>query len=196
MATITALTPELLTKYKTLDNILYAEFENLDAELFKQLFIMLDEYRRIGNNEREIKFIETVFKNNLNINDKIKNYNTRLFDIFDNSYLTYDISKLLLLNINKYYKYNYYAILIIKDKITNNKIEKLINYCFRFDYININDNSEFIPLTQERLATFEANYAAKYENISQINIDNIVEYLKNNKPSNEDKQKIIAVLLA
>jgi len=242
MTTISALSPELLAKYNNnLDSILYGEFENLDAELFKQLFAGMKELvgRYFRTKDREILFIETVFNYKLNFDNTKNNLDSFIesfekillcndcnyyinclynadkiqLNIFQNKYLTYEILSKLFTDIDfkKIKAFNYSKIksnidllgqiVPMSTESGHIKMEKLANYCFKFNYADMS-KSEFIPLTRERLDTFETNYAAKYAPAqiipmpAHITVDVITEYLINHELSNDEKQNIITVLLA
>jgi hypothetical protein len=228
-----------------LDDILYGEFEHLDENMFKHLYSGLSTIAGIKFNtkEREILFIETVFNYKLNFDKKniltrdnsfvrcydeiiIKNncnyylnslkqiYSIK-FNIFDNTFLTYEILvKFLLNDLTCFKKFEYSRIKTNIDKNKCYKMRSLANYCFAFNY---NDwaESKFIQLTQDRLDEFETEFNKSIpkivtekviekivekivtkEIIEEITVEKIVEYLQKNKLSADMKQDIISNLLA
>jgi len=224
-----------------LDDILYGEFEHLDENMFKQLYSGLSTIAGINfhTKEREILFIETVFNYKLNFDEKniltkessfvrcydeiiIKNncnyylnslkqiYSIK-FNIFDNTFLTYEILvKFLLNDLTCFKKFEYSRIKTNIDKNKCYKMRSLANYCFAFNYDNWAE-SKFIQLTQARLEEFETEFNKSISKIvtekviekivtekviEEITVEKIVEYLQKNKLSADMKQDIISNLLA
>jgi len=190
----------LFTTIKIYDGRLFANKDD-EIKVIKRIYKLKFTFENITNvvstyidlNKDEIAVENNCMFYDMYLSTEV--VSTGFYSLFNNSRITYENLCGFYLNLSQN---NITKITCYSDaaeemkKLPNKKMQKLSEYCFEFDFSNM-DKSRFIPLTNARLDEFERKYAEE-EQSTIINQKNTELIAKLNKLSPE-KLTIITNLL-